>query len=153
MSTELMKFKESYLKLEAELHKDKLMQLIEKSMNVRYNAHAPYSRFLVGAALLTADGKIYTGVNIENSSFPVGLCAERAAFAAALTKGERCFTAIAIIGGESGLELDYCMPCGMCLQFMSEFCGRNMKVISVKSATDYRIFRLDELLPYGFRLH
>ena len=87
-----------------------ISELIEKALEAREKAYAPYSKFKVGAAVLTAGGKIYTGCNVENASYPVGICAERVAMSKAVADGETEFTVIAIVGsGEN-----YCMPCGMC---------------------------------------
>ncbi|MBQ5561948.1 MAG: cytidine deaminase [Clostridia bacterium] len=123
-------------------------ELIEKAFEARENAYAPYSKFKVGAALLTANGKIYTGCNVENASYPVGICAERVAMSKAVAEGERKFVVIAIVGDGSS----YCYPCGMCRQFMSEFCSEDFEIISVKSADDYKIIKMGELLPYTFNL-
>lgn len=126
--------------------------LIEQALDVRKNAYAPYSKFYVGAALLADSGRIYTGANAENASYPVGICAERSAFAQALSVGERSFKMLAIAGGkinEYPLK-NYCSPCGMCRQFISEFCDEDFKIILAKSVNDYKIFRLSELLPYSF---
>ena len=149
---ELMIYKKSGLLLEQNLLKNTIVRLIEEAMTVRYHSYAPYSDFYVGAALLTESGRIFTGVNVENASYPVGLCAERSAFAAAISAGERIFDAIAIYGGENGKEIGYCFPCGMCRQFMSELCGKDFRVIVAKSYHDYRIYQLKELLPYTFEL-
>lgn len=123
-------------------------KLIEKAFEARENAYAPYSKFKVGAALLTANGKIYTGCNVENASYPVGICAERVAMSKAVADGEIKFSAIAVVGSSSS----YCYPCGMCRQFMSEFCGEDFEIISLKSADDYKIIKMSELLPYTFDL-
>ena len=97
--------------------------LVEKAILARDTAYAPYSNFAVGAALLCADGSIYTGANIENSSFTPTICAERVAFFNAIHEGQRDFTAIAIVGGKAGENIsELCPPCGVCRQVMSEFC-------------------------------
>lgn len=131
-----------------------MTELIKAVLQARKNSYAKYSHFTVGAALLTQDGKIYLGTNIENASYPVGICAERAAFAAALTAGERNFRAIALIGGSAEKEIpeEYCLPCGMCRQFMAEFCTEEFQIISVKSEKDYRIFSFGEIMPFCFQL-
>ena len=121
-------------------------ELIERAFGARENAYAPYSGFKVGAALLTENGKIYTGCNVENASYPVGICAERTAFSKAVSDGERKFSVIVIAGSSS----TYCYPCGMCRQFMAEFCGDDFEIISAKSTDDYRIIKMGELLPYTF---
>ncbi len=123
--------------------------LAEKACKARENSYAPYSHFRVGAALLAKSGVIYTAVNMENSSFPAGVCAETAAFAKAVSEGEREFTAIAVAGGSAGEE---CFPCGICRQTMAEHCTGDFTVIIVKSPDDYRTIKLSELLPFSFRL-
>lgn len=128
-------------------------KLIEAAFEVQKNAYAPYSGFYVGAALLTEDGTVFTGTNVENSSFPVGVCAERSAFAAAVSSGHRKFTAICVTGERKNNPLlgsNYCMPCGMCRQFMTEFCDQNFEIISAKSKTDYQINKLSTLMPGAF---
>ena len=125
-----------------------ISELIEKALEAREKAYAPYSKFKVGAAVLTAGGKIYTGCNVENASYPVGICAERVAMSKAVADGEREFTVIAIVGsGEN-----YCMPCGMCRQFMAEFCKEDFEIIVAKSVDDYKIMKIGEILPYTFDL-
>ncbi|MDD7016189.1 MAG: cytidine deaminase [Firmicutes bacterium] len=91
-------------------------QLYDIAQTVSRNAYAPYSGFKVGAALLTEDGRVYSGVNIENSSYGATICAERTAFVKAISEGEKQFTAIAVY--EEGEEA---IPCGICRQFMYEF--------------------------------
>ncbi len=128
-------------------------ELIKSAVVARKNAYAPYSDFYVGAALLADSGKIYTGSNVENASYPVGICAERSAFAAALSAGERNFSAIALIGGKNGERVEkFCYPCGMCRQFMSEFCKSDFTIISARSEKEYGKCTLGELLPKGFKL-
>ncbi len=125
-----------------------ISELIEKALEAREKAYAPYSKFKVGVAVLTAGGKIYTGCNVENASYPVGICAERVAMSKAVADGETEFTVIAIVGsGEN-----YCMPCGMCRQFMAEFCKEDFEIIVAKSVDDYKIMKMGELLPYTFDL-
>lgn len=129
--------------------------LIEAALKVKENAYAPYSQFYVGAALLADDGTVFTGANAENSSFPVGICAEKSAFAAAISSGHRKFTAICITGERKNNPLlgsGYCMPCGLCRQFMTEFCDQNFEIISAKSKTDYQINKLSTLMPGAFML-
>lgn len=113
---------------------------------IKHNAYAPYSGFQVGAALLAESGKVYTGVNVENSSFGGTICAERTAFLKAISEGERSFKAIAIAasGGEA-------LPCGICRQFMYEF-GPELDVITGEYEDSLRVQTLNQLLPEGFRL-
>lgn len=126
--------------------------LIKQALEMRKMAYVPYSHFQVGAALLCADGKIYTGCNIENAAYTPSNCAERTAFFKAVSEGEREFTAIAITGGaETAEELEYCAPCGVCRQVMMEFCDYdNFKVILAKSEQEYQVYSLREILPMGF---
>ncbi len=133
-----------------------IASLIRQAMRVRENSYAPYSRFRVGAALLTKNGAVYSGVNVENASYPAGICAERSAFCQAVAQGERDFAAIAIVGGRENTDSrsfpTWCFPCGICRQFMAELCKEDFLVIVAKSETDYRVFRMQELLPQSFSL-
>ncbi len=126
-------------------------QLIRAALDARKLAYAPYSHYTVGAALLTAEGDIVQGCNIENASYGAANCAERTAVFRAVSEGRRGFCAIAIAGGMEGAEpVDYAYPCGICRQVMQEFAGEDFVVIVAKSVTDYREYRLSDLLPYGF---
>ncbi|MBE6610003.1 MAG: cytidine deaminase [Ruminococcaceae bacterium] len=126
--------------------------LIEKAKEAREKAYAPYSGFSVGAALLCADGAVYTGANIENASYTPTVCAERVAFFSAVHDGHREFTAIAIVGGKSGEDIDeMCPPCGVCRQVISEFCKGDFNIIFSNGKAD-RVLTLDGLLPYRFSL-
>ena len=126
--------------------------LIEKALDARKNAHSPYSNFCVGAALLCSDGEIFTGANVENSSFGGTICAERSAFCAAVSQGKRDFEAIAIIGGYRNAQIDKkCAPCGICRQFMSEFCSPDFKIVLFDGQAP-SITTLGELLPEMFEL-
>lgn len=128
-------------------------ELIKQALAARNHAYAPYSHYAVGAALLTAEGKIYQGCNIENASYGATNCAERTAFFKAVSKGERQFAAIAIAGGPEGEEPSgYASPCGICRQVMHEFCGEDFQVFLVKNTTEYREFTLGEILPFAFSL-
>lgn len=111
------------------------------------NAYAPYSKFKVGAALLAGNGAVYAGVNIENASFGATICAERTAFAKAISEGVREFEAIAVVSSEGTA-----LPCGICRQFMLEFCASDFKIITGDDAESLRIYTLSELMPEGFRL-
>ena len=116
-------------------------------------SYSPYSNFTVGAALLTKEGKVYTGANIENASYTPTVCAERNAIFTAVHQGERDFEAIAIVGGHNGDIKGVTAPCGVCRQVMSEFCSPNFKVILVTSNEgDYEETTLGDLLPYTFSL-
>jgi cytidine deaminase len=126
--------------------------LIEAAFAARKNSYAPYSHFQVGAALMTTDGKIYSGCNIENAAYTPTNCAERTAFFKAVSEGERSFAAIAIVGGAAGAkELDYCAPCGVCRQVMMEFCDpEQFRIILAKNVDTYEVYTLAELVPMGF---
>ncbi|MBQ1788416.1 MAG: cytidine deaminase [Erysipelotrichaceae bacterium] len=124
--------------------------LCQKAVEMRSESYAPYSDFLVGSAILTADGKIFTGCNIENSAFGPSICAERTAIAKAVSEGYRDFAAIAIAGGKRDGGLQYCAPCGVCRQVMREFCRSDFKIYLAKSADDYQEFTLGGLLPESF---
>ena len=113
--------------------------LAKKAIEAKEHAYVPYSHFRVGAALLTADGKIYTGCNIENAAYTPTNCAERTAFFKAVSEGERDFTAIAISGDAD----DYLYPCGVCK-------ADTFQIILVKEDGTYKIFTLEELLPGAF---
>ena len=127
---------------------EKLTQLAKEAM---LRAYAPYSGFYVGAALLCADGTVYFGCNIENASFSPTICAERTAFAKAVSDGHRDFTAIAICGGKGGQIADICPPCGVCRQVMREFCRDDFQVYLV-GKEGYEALTLSQLLPYSFSL-
>lgn len=125
-------------------------KLLSMAKAARENAYAPYSHFRVGAALLTADGKVYTGANIENSSFGLTVCAERNALFKAVENGERAFVAIAVVGGKDLLE-KRCYPCGACRQVLKEFCKDDFKIV-LGDEEDVEIKTLGQLLPFSFEL-
>ena len=118
---------------------------IKEAFEAKKNAYAPHSDFKVGAALLCADGSVYKGCNIENSSYSVTLCAERGAIASAISNGNRDFKAIVITGGD-----DYCYPCGVCRQAIAEFADEDFKIVIAKSEKEIKVYRLQELLPECF---
>ena len=126
-------------------------ELIQSAIDMLKRSYVPYSKFRVGAALLTKDNHIYTGCNIENSSYTPTNCAERTAFFKAISEGETEFRAIAVVGGLEGKLKDYCPPCGVCRQVMMEFCHpEKFLVILAKSVDDYWVYTLSDLLPMGF---
>ncbi len=129
-----------------------IKSLIKKAFDMLGYSYVPYSNFHVGAALLSKDGKIYDGCNIENASFSPTNCAERTAFFKAISEGCKEFEAIAIVGGKNAKVEDYCPPCGMCRQVMAEFCKSDFKIILAKNINDYKIFTLDQILPLRFDL-
>lgn len=130
--------------------------LYEEAKKARGNSYSPYSHFAVGAALLTSDGKIIRGCNIENSSYGVTNCAERTALFKAVSEGERDFSAIAIAGGrvckDGTIEEAFCPPCGVCRQALSEFCSEDLSVIIGKEDGTYMVTTLGELMPLAFDL-
>ncbi|MCR5403816.1 MAG: cytidine deaminase [Butyrivibrio sp.] len=126
-------------------------ELAKIALEMRNMSYTPYTKFNVGAALLSRDGQIYTGCNIENAALTPSNCAERTAFFKAVSEGVKEFTAIAVAGGpRDAKELGFCTPCGVCRQVMSEFCRDDFKIIMVKSETEYRIVTLSECLPDRF---
>lgn len=127
-------------------------ELVEKAKEAAEKAYAPYSGFTVGAALLGKSGKVYLGCNIENASYTPTNCAERTAFFKAVSEGEREFVKIAVVGGKELDFSDYCTPCGVCRQVMSEFCGEDFTVILGKNEGEPKVMTFGELLPCGFRL-
>jgi len=126
-------------------------ELVRLAIDARKFSYSPYSNFMVGAALLTKSGKLYTGCNIENAAYGPSNCAERTAFFKALSVGEKEFEMIAIVGGPKDKELEICAPCGVCRQVMMEFCDyETFEIILGKSEDDYQTYMLKELLPLGF---
>ncbi len=126
-------------------------ELIRLALAMRERSYAPYSKFAVGAALLTKNGKVYAGCNIENISYSATNCAERTAIFKAVSEGEMDFEMIAVAGGEKGTDpKTYCYPCAVCLQVMSEFCKPDFEVLVVKSEQEVHRHRLKDLLPIAF---
>lgn len=128
-----------------------IMQLIDTATAQLKYSYTPYSHFKVGAALLTADDRIYTGCNIENAGYTATNCAERTAFFKAVSEGTRNFKAICIVGGKDGILTEYAAPCGVCRQVMMEFCNpKTFKIILAIDKTHYDVYTLEEMLPLGF---
>lgn len=127
-------------------------ELIRSATDARKKAYAPYSGYMVGAAVLTNELRIYTGCNIENASYGATVCAERTAIGKAVSEGRRGFKAIAIVGSPKGDTItQYAFPCGICRQVMREFSDPdNMIVIVARGEQDYKLYRLSELLPESF---
>ena len=121
--------------------------LYEKAVDSMKFAYAPFSKFHVGAALLSKSGQIYTGVNVENSSFGATICAERTAMVKAVSEGDREWEAIAIVSSDGAAT-----PCGICRQFMSEFADGEFKIITGDDADHLTVYTLEELFPEGFKL-
>ena len=124
-----------------------LIRLAEEAMT---HAYAPYSRYCVGAALLTADGRGYQGCNIENAAFTPTVCAERSAMFKAIYDGAREFSAIAVVGGKNGTISGVFPPCGVCRQVLREFCGDDLKVYLGGTGGHYEVRTLAQLLPDSF---
>ncbi len=124
-------------------------ELILKAVEAMDNAYAPYSGFKVGAALLSEDGRVFSGCNIENAAYPAGICGERTAIGSAVSAGVRNFVKIAIVGEKNGAISDYCTPCGICRQVLSEFCGENFEILLYDGKT-VKSYRFKELLPHKF---
>ena len=128
--------------------------LIAAACDARKLSYTPYSHYRVGAALLTGDGQIITGCNIENAAYTPTNCAERTAFFKAVSEGIRDFRAIAVMGSpedDGDVLTQYAYPCGVCRQVMMEFCEpEEFQVIVAKSLDDYRVMTLREILPEGF---
>ena len=127
-------------------------KLIKKAIEMLNFSYAPYSNFHVGAALLTSEGKIYTGCNIENTAYGPSNCAERTAIFKAVSEGKKEFEAIAIVGGKNGKIENFCPPCGVCRQVLAEFCKKDFEIVLAKSTNEYKIMTLEQLLPESFSL-
>jgi cytidine deaminase len=126
-------------------------KLLEEAGKMLQRSWCPYSGFAVGAALLAGNGDIYTGCNIENAAFSPSICAERTAFAKAVSEGVTDFKAIAIVGGKNREPVDICPPCGACRQTMMEFCDPDsFRIILADRTGRPRVFTLNEMLPMGF---
>lgn len=128
-------------------------ELINMALEARKYAYTPYSKHKVGAALLTKDGKIFTGCNVENAGYTPSNCAERTAIFKAVSEGYKEYSAIAVVGGFDETEhLPICAPCGVCRQVLMEFC--DPKTFDVVLGTDVpgemKVMKLEELLPLGF---
>lgn len=133
------------------MEKERIIRLIEKAQKAREFSYSPYSNYMVGAAVLTDDGEIYTGCNVENAAYGPTNCAERTAIFKAVSEGKTSFDAIAIVGGKRGGTGDYAAPCGVCRQVMMEFCKpETMQIIVAKNTEEYKLFTLAELMPEGF---
>ena len=131
--------------------------MTKKALEMRNFSHTPYSHFNVGAALMTEDGSVYTGCNIELASYAGTVCAERTALVKAISEGHKHFRYIVIVGGrEDKPGTDICPPCGICRQFMREFCEKDEFLVILPEVsgdgkvTDYEIMTLEELMPVSF---
>jgi cytidine deaminase len=121
-------------------------ELIKLAKEVQKKAHAPYSKFRVGSVLLTDDGEVFTGCNIENSSYSLTICAERVAIFKAYSEGKRKFKKIAIVSDSK----NFISPCGACRQVLMDLAGGELEVILTNSMGEIKIFKLSELLPLPF---
>jgi len=120
--------------------------LVRLANDIKKNAYAPYSNFHVGAALIGNSGKIYTGVNIENSSYGATICAERTAIVKAISEGEKKIKALAI----SSDSKDYTFPCGICRQVILEFADEDIVILCSNNNGEYKTYNLNDLLPNAF---
>lgn len=127
-------------------------QLLTLAKEARASAYAPYSGFSVGAALLARNGQVFLGCNVENASFTPTCCAERVAIFKAISEGVRKWDSIAVVGGTGSRTAPHCMPCGVCRQVISEFCGEDFSVILEGEDGSPIRLSLGELLPHRFSL-
>jgi cytidine deaminase len=131
----------------ASLSEEKRQELIRIAHSARQWAYAPYSHYLVGAAVLTASGRIYDGVNVENAAYPTGICAERVAIFKAVSEGEQQFIAVAVVTQNGG------SPCGSCRQVMAEFGLDTLVIIADTNEQVVKELTVGELLPGAFGPH
>lgn len=124
-------------------------ELVNLAIEAMGKAYTPYSNFKVGAALLTDDGEVYIGCNIENAAYSPTVCAERVAFFSAVRDGKRKFTKIAVVGGMNGKLSSFTYPCGVCRQVMREFCDDDF-VLIVSDGKDIKEHTLSDILPFSF---
>ncbi len=124
-------------------------RLMTLANEMRNRSYVPYSHYRVGAVLVGKSGKEYMGCNLENAAYSPSICAERTAFAKAVSEGEREFKCIAIVGGREGEVSKDCSPCGVCRQVMAEFCDENFEVI-LGTPDDFKVYKFSEILPLTF---
>ena len=125
-------------------NREAIEALIEDAIQARSRSYAPYSHYQVGAAVLTASGKVFTGANVENAAYPTSMCAERVAIFKAVSEGEKNFTAIAVVTSNAG------MPCVGCRQVMAEFGLDTLVLIADERGNIVRELTARELLPGAF---
>lgn len=125
-------------------------QLIEEAKEARDNAHAPYSNYFVGAAIVDDQGAVHVGCNVENAAYPEGNCAEANAIGAMIAAGGKKISVIAAVGGSDSLE--FCTPCGGCRQSILEFSDKDTRIILIDEDGEIQKFSIDDLLPHAFRL-
>ncbi|GAB1350030.1 cytidine deaminase [Ignavibacteriales bacterium] len=121
-------------------------ELALKAREAQNGSYSPYSKFRVGAALLTKSGEVVLGANVENASYGLSICAERTAFVKAISEGKKEFSAIAVVGDMD----EFCTPCGACRQFMDEFCGKEFEIVLINSKDELKILKMNEILPFSF---
>ena len=121
-------------------------ELAQIAVGAKSKSYSPYSNFRVGAALLTEDGEVYEGANIENAAYGLTICAERTAAFAAKLSGENNFRSIAVASDSQ----DFTPPCGSCRQVLLELCGKDLEVIMINKNNELKIFKLSELIPFSF---
>lgn len=124
-------------------------ELIANAKIARGYSHSPYSNYTVGAALLTASGKVYMGCNIENHGL-MSVCSERTAFLKAISEGEKDFVSIAVVSGPRDAEAGGITPCGYCRQFMSEFVNKDFKIYTLAKESNVVEYTMEDLLPHSF---
>lgn len=127
---------------------DEAIKIAKSALETSY---APYSNYHVGAALVSKNGKIYSGCNIENHGI-MSICAERVAFTKAISEGEKIFDYIVVCGGKDVNNLDNCLPCGYCRQFMTEFVDDNFKIYALGPNDKITPYSINDLLPHSFSL-
>lgn len=133
------------MKTDCPLTKEEIQTLLRQAREARTQSYSPYSHYPVGAAALTEEGSVFQGCNVENTSYPAGFCAEQNAIGSAVVAGQRCFRAIAVVGEEERET----RPCGICLQVLAEF---RVPYVVCGTKQGYRVYSLEELLPYAFHL-
>lgn len=126
------------------------LELCRTAIEAKKAAYAPYSGFCVGAALLTAGGRVYAGCNVENAAFSPTICAERTAVVKAVSQGEREFRMLAVVGGPGDSIAPATPPCGVCRQVLAEFCPPEFPILLVQSESEFVRCTLGELLPQAF---
>lgn len=130
------------------LSSERKIELYKAAEDAMKHSYCPYSGFQVGAALLTSDDKVFTGSNVENAAYGASICAERVAFTAALAAGYSEFTAMMVLSADGAVT-----PCGICRQFIAEFCSPDFLIMTGDNPQDIKEYQLEDLLPYAFSLN
>lgn len=125
-------------------------ELIALAAEARQQSYCPYSGFAVGAALLTEDGRVFSGCNIENAAFSPTLCAERVAVGKAVSEGAHHIAAVAVVGGKKQEPYTICTPCGVCRQVLREFCADDTPIYLGRADGGFDTYTLAQLLPVSF---